>query len=171
MKHTITAMLLLAAAGAAQAGKSIVVEEAQSLGVRQCLPTIKSMTDFVLDETLTGVNTTRSPSNPDQGPFYAAVESTYTDGANFTFMNFTPRGETDCAAGYTKIFYLPVSCESQAKEMSDFVPMGRLQSRISHLRAKNLSAYLMPAGNGCILIRQEFDAKGVPAKPASTKSR
>ncbi|MES2884989.1 MAG: hypothetical protein V4709_09310 [Pseudomonadota bacterium] len=158
MKRFALAVLLLLPATSFATDNPLVIQ-AKGWNVKQCMPAIKSLSAFVFEDAKVGLNTTHS-KDADKAPIHSVAERKFSDGAALSLLGFTPTGDGKCPASYAQIFYVPEPCISQSKKMSTFEYQAQLHSDISLIKSGSIDAYLMPAGPGCVVVKQEVIRDG-----------
>lgn len=156
----IAALLLLSFTVSAE---NLVLDRATKEGIKQCLPAVSQMSNFLLGDAATGINASWG-DRANEASYRVVAEKAYIEHSSIALMDFTPQGNGKCPSGYTQIFYEPVPCSVQEQRMKGFEFKGALRTRVAYYKADSLGAYLMPAGNGCLVIRQEFMPDGNGSK-------
>lgn len=139
----------------ALATDTVATTEAKKSGIKQCLPGIQALSSFLIGSNPNGVNITWDAKRPDQRPAHIAIETEAKEGPVLSVIEITPLPDQSCPAGYTEVRYQDVSCLAMAKELPEFKYVGLLSGSVSYLKKNNVNVYLMPAGKGCAIVRQQ----------------
>lgn len=155
-----TASLLLA--GQSFAGENVPLQHAQKAGIKQCLPAIQKVSEFLLEGGNHGAHSMWSTANPDKQVFVSMIERTFSDRSQIYSLFVAPNAAGECPTVYERIIYVPESCIATAKNsFSNFEYKGELNQRVTVLSSKNGGdAYLMPISAGCLVVRMEVIMDG-----------
>lgn len=167
-KLLLTAVTCIAtyASTIALAEDNIIIKQAEKAGIKKCMPSIITMSNFIIDDSNSGVSSYWNSTNPDKHIFTTAIESNISDFTMFTDMSISPVVSGDCNVVYNKIFYLPKSCVAVSKDTYDKAKYkGELNKNITYLDHNGVDVFLMPAGAGCVVIRKELIMSGNGLKP------
>lgn len=114
------------------AGDTVPVQQAQKAGVKQCLPAVKKVSDFLIEGASHGAHGTWIPTRPDKQVYASTVERTLSDGSQILSIVVTPTATGECATVYERIVYFPESCLATAKNtLPAFEFKGELNQRVS----------------------------------------
>lgn len=153
---------LVLAAPMAIAGDTVPVQQAQKAGIKQCLPAVKKVSEFLIEGASHGAHGSWVSTRPDKQVYASTVERTLSDGSQILSIVVTPTPTGECATVYERIVYFPESCLATAKNtFPAFEFKGELNQRVSILSSKDSGdAYLMPIANGCLVVRREVISDG-----------
>lgn len=158
MKRSCLAVLaaVLLIPTAALSEDNYLLKQAKELKIKQCLPKIAAVSGFVMGDHKAGGNTLYDSKDANKGPLLSAAETVYSDASTLSLLSFFPKAEGSCTATYATIYYFDEPCVAKVKTFDGFEYQGQLQADISFLKGKVADAYLMPAGKGCIAVKQEL---------------
>jgi len=156
----LTAICLLPLSAVAEPEKGSLPAQMKGLGVKQCMPAVNSLAKFVTEDLPHGSNVTYDPKLRDKDPVYAVTEINAVDDMKLSFMSFVPLAGNRCATTYLNAIYRPQSCLSVSRQFSDFHYVGELKTKVALLTKGTISTYLMPAGEGCMIFKQEVVPDG-----------
>lgn len=161
MHHSKFALLALIFATPCVA-ENIPYDQAKEAGIKKCLPAVQKVSEFLHEGKHHGAHSSWATQSPDKQMFVSTIERTYSDGAQIMSMFVAPVPTGECATAYERIMYWDKSCLALAKDtFSDFEYKGELNKFVTILSKKSGgSAYLMPAGSGCVSVRREKLADG-----------
>lgn len=149
-------------AGPSLAGENIPLQQAQKAGVKQCLPAVRKMSEFLLEGGNHGAHGTWNAARPDKQVYASMIEKTFSDASQIFSLVVTPNASGECPTVYERIAYFPESCIALAKNtLSTFEYKGELNQRVTIMSSKSGGdAYLMPIAAGCLLVRREVIPDG-----------
>lgn len=144
------------------AGENIPLQHAQKAGVKQCLPAVQKVSEFLLKGDNHGANSTWSAARPDKQVYASVIERPFSDASQIISLVVTPSASGECSIVYERIAYFSESCIAMAKNtLSSFEYKGEVNQRVTRMSSKNSGdAYLMPIANGCLLVRHEVILDG-----------
>ena len=82
-----------------------VVEQAKKSGVKKCLPAVKFMADFLIENGNSGSHSIWHSSNADKQIFTTVIERNFSDGVLLSNLTVAPVSSGQCAAVYDQIDY------------------------------------------------------------------
>lgn len=155
--------ILLAPAAWAE---NVVVDQAAKAGVKKCLPAIRRVSEFLIEDGDAGAHAVWSTKNADKQVFTAVVERNFADGVLLTSMTVSPIATGECAAVYEQVSYSPRSCIAVAKEtFGNYDYKHSVNKSVVVLQMNDIHVYLLPAeGGGCVSIKKEVVMEASPTK-------
>lgn len=144
------------------AGENIPLQQAQKAGVKQCLPAVQKVSEFLLEGGNHGAQGIWNTARPDKQVYASMIERTFSDASQIFSLVVTPVASGECPTVYERIAYFSESCIATAKNtLPSFEYKGELNQRVTIMSSKNGGdAYLMPIANGCLLVRREVIPDG-----------
>lgn len=139
-----------------------LVTQAKDLKVRQCLPKITALSNYLIEDKKAGGNTIYDTKDANKGPVHSIAETVFSDASTLSLMSFFPAADGTCPAIYATVYYFDEPCIAQTKSLGGFEFQGLLQANISLFKSKSANAYLMPAGKGCVVLKQEVATDNPP---------
>jgi hypothetical protein len=128
-------------------------------GILSCTSRINQVSNFLSSGAQeTGSYLFISPTQPDKSIFSVSTEIRGND-ASITYASesFAPNQAGGCGALYEEVIYLPMSCNDAAQKY--FPGMKRERELLKNITilvgSPTVRVFLMPAGNGCIVIKKE----------------
>ncbi len=156
----VTLFLLLLNTSPSYAG-NIALEQAKEAGVKKCLPAIKSISDFIIENGNHGAHSFWSSQKPDDQLFTSTVERNFSDGKLLTSISVAPVKTGECAIVYEQVGFYPKSCVAVSKEtFSKYQYKGELNKEVVILQSTSATVYLMPVEGGCVTMKKEIISDG-----------
>lgn len=143
--------------------ENYLVTQVKDLKVKQCLPKITALSNYLIEDKKAGGNTIYDSKDANKGPLHAITETVFSDASTLSLMSFFPDSDGGCPAIYATVYYFDEPCIAQTKSLSGYEYQGLLQANVSFFKSKSANAYLLPAGRGCVLLKQEM-ATDMPSK-------
>ncbi len=160
MKKIVMAGVLgLFAVGAS--AENIPYEQAQNAGIKKCLPAIKKITDFIIEDGNAGAHSFWNTNNPDGSAFSTIIERNFSDGTILTNVTVAPTPNGSCYVEYQKIVNLNKTCLAAAQGLEGAKYKAELNREVAVLDHGTVSVYLLPNGNQCTMIRKEVIMDGL----------
>lgn len=166
MKKQLCVALVMGimAMSTAHAEETGPVRSAIKAGVKKCLPAIKKLSAFLLDNPKYGWTCTHVQANPDKGIFSCVMETVDPKGAptEFISMAVIPSAGGACAGQYTRVGIWPKSCEAlQQQDFSDYeVKKDKLGEFYAQLEPRKgfaaMRPFMMNVSNTCQVVRTEM---------------
>lgn len=130
-----------------------VTQAAVKLGIFSCLKRINQVTTFLTANAKSGVLILPSKDQPDQHIFSASFEILPSDDSIiYASASFFPNND----AVYDTVQYVDKTCEELEKTaFKDLKRKSVLKKNIILLDGGTVKVFLMPAGNGCVVIKKE----------------
>ncbi len=130
-----------------------VIKAAIKLGVRSCINRINQVTSFFTANNLSGAYIFTPQNPPDQHIFSTSFELIRQDNSTFyASASFAPNQDVV----YDTVEYVNMSCEDVEKNVfKNLRRIGVLKKNIILLDSGAVKVFLMPAGNGCVVIKKE----------------
>lgn len=140
-------------------------EAAQKAGVRKCLPAVKKITDFIIENGTHGSFDRWSTANPDRQQFTTTIERNFQDGVTLSNVVVSPVATGECAVAYDQIGFFEKSCLAVKSELfSKFEYKGEVGKEVAMIAGQNgnIVVFLMSVKGGCISVKKETfaDANG-----------
>ena len=150
---------LLVLAGMAHADDLQITKTAQEAGIKSCLPTIQDMEKFFGEDNSYGSWSFWSKENPNKALFSVSIEIDFTDGMHLVDLTVAPTADGMCAYSYTRTWHSPKSCMAVAQEdfLKGYTYKTELNKKIGSFAKGDIKVFLMPAGDGCVVQKKEFD--------------
>lgn len=167
-RYIVLFLLILATADAV--AQNQVVEQAQKAGVKRCLPAVAAISNYLIGADPHGVDSFRT-RKPDEQPFSATIERDTADGVALSSVTVTPLQDGDCALSYDQINWYNSSCLVVAKELYPQHQYRGVLSKKVILLEGAASVYLLPAGDGCLVLKKEVIVKANALAGSANKSK
>ena len=137
-------------------GLGVVAQAAAQSGVRQCLPRMDQVVNFLSATSQTGAMVFAAPSEPDQRTASIGLEVLGNNGLSYIDTTYNP-SSNGCDASYAQVTYWENSCSELAS--SGFPGFARVSQMRQHIGVldggPSAKVFLMPAGTGCVSIKKE----------------
>ena len=148
------------------AAENLVVDHAAKSGVKKCLPAVKYIADFLIEDGNAGAHSVWNSNTPDKQVFTSVVERNFKDGIVLTSLTVSPVTSGQCAAVYDQISYSPKSCFAVSKEtFGKYEYKDSVNKDVIVLESRSANVYLMPAeGGGCVILKKEVLMDATPSK-------
>ena len=134
----------------------VVTQAAANSGVRQCLPRIDQVVNFLSAGATTGAMVFIPPTDPDHRPASIGLEVMGSNGLSYIDTTYAPSAN-GCDAMYAQVTYWENTCAELAK--SGFPGFNRANPMHQHIGVldggPSAKVFLMPAGTGCVSIKKE----------------
>lgn len=160
MKNVVLA-ITLGVVSTSVLAENIPYDQAQKAGVKKCLPAIKKITDFVIDDGNAGAHSFWNTDNPDSSAFTTIIERNFSDGAILTNVTVSPTPNGKCYVEYQKIVNMNKPCIATAQGLEGAKYKAEVNKEVSILEHGAVSVYLIPNGNQCTMVRKEVIADGL----------
>ncbi|WP_052446103.1 hypothetical protein [Aeromonas fluvialis] len=155
MKRLLT-ILPLCIVLQAQAEDTIPTKQAKEKGIKTCLHAVEKMSNFIADGNH-GASSVWNSKVPDESAFSTVIERTYSDGSIFTSLTVARTKSDHCYSEYEKIIYFEDNCMATAqKNYKEAEYKGEVNKNVTSLSQNGVDIFLMPAGNGCVVMRKEI---------------
>jgi len=130
-----------------------VTQAAVKLGILSCLKRINQVTTFLTANAKSGVLIIPSKDQPDQHIFSTSFEILPPDDSIiYASASFFPNND----AVYDTVQYVDKGCEELEKTVFKHLKRKSvLKENIILLDSGKVKVFLMPAGNGCVVIKKE----------------
>ncbi|MBN2455482.1 MAG: hypothetical protein JXB29_02940 [Sedimentisphaerales bacterium] len=130
-----------------------MTQEAVKLGILSCLKRINQVATFLTSNNKSGVFIFPPVSPPDQHVFSTSFELIRPDDSTlYASASFFPNND----AVYDTVEYVPIDCNELEKTVfRNLKRLGMVKKNIILLDGGAVKVFLMPAGNGCIVIKKE----------------
>ncbi|EGJ48786.1 hypothetical protein [Desulfocurvibacter africanus] len=157
----VLCLLLLLNAHASCAEGNIPAKQAKEQGISGgLLERIESISSFLIKDRPHGAHSYWITENPSERTFSSAMEISFSDGPEFAYMFATKdrfKDEDWISSGYVRIWYSPKNFVQTMGDFTEFKYMGTLSKDIVMMKKEDASLifYLMPAGDGTIVIKRE----------------
>lgn len=169
MRHLIFAVVIIAssvtntfAATGSFATENVLVRLAKKFGVSQCLPAIKKVSDFLIENDNVGDHTIWNTKNPDKQIFTSLIEKSSKEGTFVTNLTVAPVQSGECVAVYEQIMHESSSCFAVSRDaFADYDYYNVVDKKVTVLKSKVVNAnqafvYLLPSeGGGCLIIKKQ----------------
>jgi len=100
-----TLFLFVTATASFAAEDNNIVKRAQGLGIVKCLPAIRYITTFIIDDGVdSGYKATWSSAEPDKSIYNVSIERNYPNGTLYADVTFSHTVTGACAAVISKMF-------------------------------------------------------------------
>ena len=134
----------------------VVTQAAANSGVRQCLPRIDQVVNFLSVGATTGAMVFIPPRDPDLRQASIGLEVLGSNGLSYIDTTFAPSAN-GCDAMYAQVTYWENTCAELAKSaFPGFNLANPMRQHISVLDGgPSAKVFLMPAGAGCVSIKKE----------------
>ncbi len=135
-----------------------VAQSAAKQGVKSCLKRIDQITNFLGKGANAGISLFPAPSIVDRRLFSLAMEVDLPGTLSYAGASFAPVGTDNCDAEYQAVTYVPMNCQNlAARNFSQLKSLGVMKQSIQMLDGgPNMRVFLMPAGQGCVVIKKEM---------------
>jgi hypothetical protein len=139
-------------------GFNAVTQAVARAGVRDCLPRIDQVTNFINTQSQSGAFLFVAPQQPDAALNSVSLELQTPMGLSYASTSFAPVGRDGCDALYEAVVYWENTCAEVATQgFADLKPAGAVREHIAILAGgPSLRVFLMPAGSGCISVKKEL---------------
>lgn len=145
--------------GPVPSGVNPITQAAVKAGVLTCTSRVNQVSNFITSEAKDeGFYLFIPSSGQDQDIFSVSMEIQGKDSLTaYASESFAPNQSTGCSAIYDEVIYLPMSSrEAMQKYFPNLKPERELLKNIIVLAGSpTVRVFLMPAGNGCIVIKKE----------------
>ena len=130
-----------------------LTQEAVKLGVLSCISRINQVANFLTANTQSGVFIFPPASLPDQHVFSTSFELIRPDNSTiYSSASFFPNQD----AVYDTVEYVTAGSEELEKTIfKNLKRVGVIKKNIVLLDGGAVKVFLMPAGNGCVVIKKE----------------
>ena len=143
------------AAMAEEDGSTLVAPQAAEAGVERCLTQWELIGRFVEQGTSqVGAHIVYHSTEPDDRMARMAVEEAFPSRSVLALISVSPNSAGSCDATLSRITWTEQSCLEVAMEQGAGAFEGALSRNIVRLSG-NMSRYLMPAGEGCVMVNFE----------------
>ena len=145
--------------------ENTVVNQAATAGVKRCLPAVKNMADFLIENGNAGSHSVWNSNTPDKQIFTSVIERNFNDGVLLSSLTVSPVPSGACAAVYDQISYSPKSCIAVSKEtFGKYEYKDSVNKEVIVLESKEgVNVYLLPAeGGGCVSLKKEVLMDATP---------
>lgn len=135
---------------------------AEKHNFKQCLSTVTELEKFFADPIGGedyGVYVSTAKKDTSRNPLHATLELDLGTSSQIIDLVVAPTIDGGCAYSYTRTFYIAASCRTVSKDtsMSKTKFQDALFKRVFRFAdSTGSNMYLMPAGEGCILQKQEM---------------
>lgn len=149
-----------------QAENTIPAKQAKQNGITTCLPAVEKMSNFIADGNH-GASSVWNSKVPDESAFSTVIERSYSDGSILTSLTVARTKSDHCYSEYEKIIYFDENCIATVqKNYKEAEYKGEVNKNVTFLSQNGVDIFLMPAGNGCVVMRKEIimDASKLPNK-------
>jgi hypothetical protein len=153
----IVAMAFIISADAAEDNPNIPIQHANQNSIKTCFETIREVSNFLIENSDHSAKSTWNLNSPDQRLFNSLIIKQYADAQTIITFNVTPTWVNTCDTSYQEIFYFNKSCAVSREEIFKAWKYNGDLKGVLYLSNDegNIDLYLMPAGTGCIVVRQE----------------
>ena len=137
---------------------NVAYEDAKNAGIKKCLPTIKSITNHLVQNEAHGAYNRWSKHNPDKQQFVTAIERNFHDGTVLANVVVSPVISGDCAVEYDQVFFMEKSCMAVRSEIfPNMAYKKELNKEVTVLNDTDLTAvaFLMQVKSGCVIVKNE----------------
>lgn len=141
--------------------ENIPYEQAKKAGLTKCLPAIKKITDFIIEDGNAGAHSFWNTDNPNGSAFSAMIERNFSDGTILTNVTVAPTTNGSCYVEYQKIVNFNKSCLAAAQGLEGAKYKAELNKEVAVLEHGTVSVYLIPNGNQCTMVRKEVIMDGL----------
>lgn len=126
-------------------------------GVLACAGRINQVSNFLGFSAEAGALLMVPPGSQDQRLLPLAMELPTPAGPAFASASFAPNQANGCGASYEAVVYWPQACDAvAARQFGALKQIGFLKKTIAVLDGGVATkVFLMPAGGGCVSIKQE----------------
>lgn len=160
MKKVVLAITLGLVAANVSA-ENIPYGHAKDAGVKKCLPAIKKITDFLIEDGNAGAHSFWNTDNPDSSAFSTVIERNFSDGTILTNVTVSPTPNGKCYVEYQKIINMNKPCIATAQGLDGAKYKAEVNKEVSILEHGVVSVYLIPNGNQCTMLRKEVITDGL----------
>ena len=133
----------------------IPVEHAQKNGIKKCLPAIKKISKFLLEDGKYGAHDYWNKNTPNDGGFSATMERVYKDGSNILNFDVVHTKSGECFVSYEKIIFIKEKCAKALPRFKLKKKKATLVKSVLLYESENTSNYTMDTGQGCLIVRKE----------------
>lgn len=153
---------------ATAAHANLVLEHAQSAGVKRCLPVVQKISAFLVGakKEAHGAHSLWGRVGADGKLFTAFVERNEPDYTYLASISVAPLPDGTCSAVYEQIYNAPVPCAQMASMLPGYRYRAVLNKEVSVYDNSSIDTamiYLMPAPpNGCLMVKKEVWLSAVP---------
>ena len=135
---------------------TIPTKQAKKNGIKTCISAVEKMSNFIADGNH-GASSVWNSKVPDESAFSSVIERTYSDGSILTSMTVARTKSEHCYAEYEKVIYSTDNCMATVqKNYKDAEYKGEVNKNVTSLSQGGVNIFLMPAGNGCVVVRKEI---------------
>ena len=159
MKKAVFAATLCLISVAASA-ENVIVKQARQAGVKQCMPAVEKIADYLVGDGDAGIHSVWSSDNPDNQAFTAMIERNYSDGSIVANLVVAPVKSGECYVEYEKIIQFNKSCLAASRDFKGANYKGELNKEVAVMDHDAVSVYLIPSGNNSIVVRKEVIMEG-----------
>ena len=136
-------------------------DQAVKAGIKTCLPVIKKVTNFIIEDGNAGAHSLWDKENPNSGSFSTVIERDYSDGVLVSNITVTPAKNGKCSVEYQRIFNMDKPCIAVSQYFKNAKYRTELNKSVSVLEDGTTFMYLIPNGNQCTVIRKEYFVDGL----------
>lgn len=130
---------------------------AKGQGIKTCLPKIRYISSFLMNDADHAVLMTGAKKDPDQKLSIAHLVRPYPDGSTVSVMNTAPGPSGQCSGAYTTIIPMDKPCavvrETTLKDFTFVESMAGLLRFTD--KAGSVDAILLPVAQGCAVVKSE----------------
>jgi hypothetical protein len=136
--------------------ENIPYDQATKVGIKKCLPAIKKMTNFVIEDGNHGAHSIWNSDTPDSSGFSTIIERNFSDGTIVTNVVVAPTANGKCYAEYQRVFNVNKSCIAMSRDIKNSEYKAEINKEVSYLKQGDVAVYLLPNGTQCTVIRKEI---------------
>lgn len=145
---------------ATAAHANLVLEHAQSAGVKRCLPIVRQLSEFLIEDKKDahGAHSQWGRVGADGKLFTSVIERNDPNYTVVASMSVAPLPGGACTAVYEQIYNIPLPCAQAASLLTNHKNRGVINRDVSlyeHLSSDTVMIYMMQASNGCLVVKKE----------------
>lgn len=135
-----------------------ITQTAVQSGVLTCSSRINQVSSFLTGSINSGALVFKQAGEADKEMFSASIEIVPSKGGSvYATASFAPNARGGCTGVYDTVEYLNASCaEVETTVLKETSRVGVLNKDITARASGTIRFFLMPAGQGCLIIKKEI---------------
>ena len=136
---------------------SPITQAAVKAGVLACTSRVNQISSFLIKDNQSGAFLFTTPDRPDHHVFSTSMEIRPPHiSAIYATASFVPNPDGGCDAVYDTVEYVAQACADIGKQNFKGTASGLLKKDILVYNTGDVKYFLMPAGQGCLVIKKEI---------------